>query len=407
MKVGGIKFQLSSMMFIQYFIWGAWYVTLGAYLDKNVLSDGEPVSGVQIGMAYGTMAIASMISPIIVGMIADRYFSANRVMAFLNLVGAVLLFWLAEIKEFSLFFPVVLIYSICYMPTTTLANSISMANLQNPDKEFSRVRLLGSLGWIAACWVVSGLKIEDTNTIFYTSAAVSVFGTFFSLLLPYKAPEKTHEKATLGKLLGMDALGLLKQRTFATFMAFSVLACIPLAFYDSFTSVFMQNQGIGNIAAAMSLGQITEIFFLLTFPFFFAKLHYKGSTAMAMLVWVFLYGFFTLGSLTGNSLLIYAALPLHGFCFTFFFVTGQLFVEAKAPAHLKNSAQGLVAFATYGLGKWLGTFISGNVTEQFRLADGSCNWTAVWAVPFVIITLVLIAFWIVLGKKKKHLPLNE
>lgn len=398
MKAGAIKFQLSSVMFIQYFIWGAWYVTMGAYLNKHVTIDGNPIGGVEIGLAYGTMAIASMISPFIIGMIADRFFSANRVMAFLNFLGALLMFKLAQVNDFHYFFPLLLLYSICYMPTTTLANSISFANLKDPGKEFSRIRLLGSLGWIISGLFVSLLKIEDTNFIFYTAAAVSLVGGFMALTLPYKAPVKA-SKASFASIIGLDALGLMKQRSFLMLLIFSVLTCIPLAFYDSFTSVYLQASGISNIAVAMSLGQVAEVIFLFTFPFFFSKLRYKGSIGLAILIWMTLYGFFALGNITGQTGFLYAALPFHGFCFTFFFVSGQLFVEEKAPSNLKNSAQGLIAFATYGLGKWLGTFISGNVTEYYKLADGGYDWTPIWVVPLVIITVVFIGFMLLFNEK--------
>lgn len=402
MKTGPIKIQLSSMMFIQYFIWGAWYVTLGAYLNKNVFVNGGPIGGVEIGLAYGTMAIASMISPFIIGMIADRFFSANRVMAFLNFVGGGLMFWLSTINDFHLFFPILLLYAICYMPTVTLSNSISFANLNDPGKEFSRIRLLGSFGWIISGLFVSFLNIEDTNLIFHTAGIVSIIGGVLALTLPYKAPEKG-EKASFASIIGLDALGLMKQNSFLILFIFSVLTCIPLAFYDSFTSLYLQQSGIANIAAAMSLGQVAEVIFLFTFPFFFAKLRYKGSIGIAILVWMTLYGFFALGHITGNEIFLYSALPFHGFCFTFFFVSGQLFVEEKAPSNLKNSAQGLIAFATYGLGKWLGTFISGNVTEHYKLADGTYDWTPIWVVPLVIITLVFIGFMLFFNEKDNRI----
>lgn len=161
MNFANVKYKLSAMMFVQFFIWGSWYVTMGTYLGETL-----HFNGIQIGLAYGTVAIASMISPFIVGMIADRFFSANHVMAFLNIVGAGLLAWLSAIDDFSLFFPVLIIYSICYMPTTALCNSISFSNLKDPGNEFSRVRLLGSLGWIGACLLVSALKIEHLSSPF-------------------------------------------------------------------------------------------------------------------------------------------------------------------------------------------------------------------------------------------------
>jgi len=394
MKFATIKLQLSAMMFIQFFIWGAWYVTMGTYLGQTL-----HFTGVQIGLAYGTAAIASMISPFIVGMIADRFFSANQVMAFLNLIGAGLLFWLTQIKDFSLFFPVLFAYTICYMPTTALCNSISFTNLRDPGKEFSRIRLLGSIGWIVAGVLVSFLKVEHLATPFLIAGISSVVGIILALLLPYKKPERSKEKVSFIKMLGFDAFKLTKERSFSVLLIFSALTCIPLAFYDSFTNLFLNNIGIQNAAAAMSMGQIAEIIFLFTFPFFFAKLRYKGSIGMAMVVWMALYGFFALGASTGINAFIYTALPFHGFCFTFFFVSGQLFVDEKAPSCLRNSAQGLIAFATYGVGKYLGTLIAGNVVDQFAV-NNSYDWISIWLVPFILTTVIFISFMLFFKENK-------
>ena len=382
------KLQLSAMMFIQFFIWGAWYVTMGTYLGQTL-----NFTGVQIGLAYGTAAIASMISPFIVGMIADRFFSANHVMAFLNLVGAGLLFWLTQIREFSLFFPVLFAYTICYMPTTALCNSISFENLKDPGKEFSRIRLLGSIGWIVAGVLVSFLNVEHLATPFLIAGISSIVGTALALLLPYKKPERSKEKVSFFKMLGFDAFKLTKERSFSILLIFSALTCIPLAFYDSFTNLYLNDIGIKNAAAAMSLGQIAEIIFLFTFPFFFAKLRYKGSIGIAIFVWMALYGFFALGASTGLTTFIYAALPFHGFCFTFFFVSGQLFVDEKAPSNLRNSAQGLIAFATYGVGKYLGTLVAGNIVDNYT-SGGVYDWVTIWCAPLIMITVIFVGFMI-------------
>lgn len=394
MKSATKKLQLSAMMFIQFFIWGSWYVTMGTYLGQTL-----NFTGVQIGLAYGTAAIASMISPFIVGMIADRFFSANQVMAFLNLVGAGLLFWLTQIKEFSVFFPVLFSYTICYMPTTALCNSISFENLKDPGKEFSRIRLLGSIGWIVAGVLVSFLNVEHLSTPFFIAGVSSVLGVGLALLLPYKQPERSKEKVSLFKMLGFDAFKLTKERSFTILLLFSALTCIPLAFYDSFTNLYLNDVGIKNAAAAMSLGQIAEIIFLFTFPFFFAKLRYKGSIGVAIIVWMALYGFFALAASTGMNAFIYAALPFHGFCFTFFFVSGQLFVDEKAPSNLRNSAQGLIAFATYGVGKYLGTLVAGNVVDSYTIGE-SYNWIAIWTVPFILITLIFVGFMLFFKENK-------
>ncbi len=271
------KMQLSFMMFFQFFIQGSWYVTMGTYLGKTL-----GFSGIQIGLAYSTAAIASIISPVIVGMIADRFFSANRVLAFLNIVGSLLLIWITRIESFSLFFPVMLLYSICFMPTMSLTTSISFSNLTNPAGVFSRIRLFGSFGWITAGLIISAMSLEAFSTPFLIGAAISFLAGLNALILPYKAPVKTTEKVTIGQILGFDAFRLTRDRSFLVLLIFSALICIPLAFYDSFTNLFIMDEGIENAAAAMSLGQITEVIFLFLFPFIFVRLRYKRSLVAAM-----------------------------------------------------------------------------------------------------------------------------
>ncbi|WP_418895178.1 MFS transporter [Limibacterium fermenti] len=394
MKNKNRKFQLSTMMFLQYFIQGSWYVTMGTYLGQTL-----HFTGVQIGLAYSTAAIAAIVSPVIVGMIADRFFSANRVLSFLNIMGALLLVWLTQIRDFSIFFPVLLLYTICFMPTMSLCNSISFDNLAEPSKEFSRIRLFGSFGWIIAGLAISSADLEALSTPFLIAAVVSLLGGLYALVLPYKAPAKTAERASIGQILGFDAFKLTKEKTFLVLLIFSALACIPLAFYDSFTNLFITHEGIDNAAAAMSLGQIAEVIFLFTFPFFFAKLRYKGSIVAAIAAWVLMYGFFALGAKTGHTTFLYSVLPLHGFCFTFLFVTGQLYVDEKAPSSLRNSAQGLIAFATYGVGKYLGTLTAGNVVDRFTV-EGNYNWVSIWMVPFGMAVIILIGFILFFKQKR-------
>lgn len=395
-----MKIRLSIVMFIQFFIWGSWYITMGTYLKYTL-----HFSGAQIGLAYSTAAIASMISPFIIGMIADRYFSANRVMAFLNAVGVILLCLLTQVKEFSLFFPLLLLYTICYMPTTALCNSVSMVNLANPTKEFSRIRLLGSIGWIAAGVLVSFLKIETLATPFYIAAIASALGIFITLWLPYRAPERIIGiKWT--QIIGIDAFRLIKDKPFAIIFIFSVLTCIPLSFYDSFTNVFLNSMQVQNAAAVMCSGQIVEIICLILFPLLFVKLRYKGSIGLSILIWTFLYGLLALSAYTNNTLWSYIALPLHGFCFTFFFVSGQLFVDEKAPASLRNSAQGLIAFATYGVGKYSGALISGQIVDLFT-RNGVADWTSVWLFPMIFIFVVFVGFITLFKEKKVVSPVSE
>ena len=400
MQESAIKTRLSAMMFFQFFIQGSWYVAMGTYLGRTL-----EFTGVQIGLAYSTAAIAAIISPVIVGMIADRFFSPNRVLAFLNIVGALLLFALTKIESFSLFFPVLLLYSICFMPTMSLTNSISFANLRDTAKEFSKIRLFGSFGWIGSGLLISALKIEPFSTPFLIGAGISMLAGLYALTLPYNAPVKGEGKAGIRQLLGFDAFKLTKDRSFLVLLVFSALICIPLAFYDSFTNLFITDVGIENAAAAMSLGQVAEVIFLFTFPFLFLKLRYKGSLVAAIVAWVVMYGLFALGARTGQNGFIYSVLPLHGFCFTFFFVAGQLFVDEKAPASLRNSAQGLISFATYGVGKYLGTLVAGNVVDHHSV-QGSYNWVSIWTVPFVMALVFLVGFLFLFRENLKEKSIN-
>jgi nucleoside transporter len=386
MKKEDHKIQLSLMMFLQFFIQGSWYVTMGTYMGKTL-----HFTGIQIGLAYSTAAIAAIISPVIMGMIADRFFSANKVLSFLNIIGAILLFWISKINNFSLFFPILLLYSICFMPTMSLTNSISFANLNNPNKEFSRIRLFGSIGWICAGLLISILDLEVFSVPFVIGAGISLLAGFYALLLPYKTPLTSAKKSTVRQLLGFDAFKLTKEKSFLVLLIFSSLICIPLAFYDSFTNLYIIDQGISNAAAAMSLGQAAEVIFLFIFPFLFTKLHYKGSIVAAILAWIIMYGFFVLGAYTGSTVFLYLVLPLHGFCFTFFFVSGQLYVNEKSPDSLKNSAQGLITFATYGVGKYIGTLIAGNIVS-YNTIESSYHWISIWMIPFGLTILILIGF---------------
>ena len=277
------------------------------------------------------------------------------------------------------------------MPTMSLTNSISFANLIDPAKEFSRIRLFGSFGWIGAGLLISALDLEIYSTPFLIGAGVSLLAGLFALILPYRAPVQATQKITIGQMLGFNAFKLIKDRSFLVLLAFSALTCIPLAFYDSFTNLFIVNVGISNAAAAMSLGQVAEVVFLFAFPLIFIKLRYKGSIIAAIVAWMLMYGSFALGAHTGKTGFIYAVLPLHGFCFTFFFVAGQLYVDEKAPSSLRNAAQGLIAFATYGVGKYLGTLVAGNVVDQYT-TQGVHDWVSVWTVPFVMAVIILVGF---------------
>lgn len=391
------RVQLSSMMFLEYLVWGAWYVTLGTYLGATLEYEGS-----QIGLAYGAFAIAAMISPFFVGMIADRFFPTERVLAVLHLLGAGLLFWLAHVEDFRLFYPVIIAYTLCFMPTIALTNSLSFRHMENPGEQFPGVRVLGTIAWIVIGLVVGELQIEAMNTPMLIAAGASVVMGLYSLSLPHTPPKSKGQKASVSEVLGLDALRLMKDRSFAVLFIASLLICIPLSFYYSFANLFLNNIGVESAASKMTLGQGSEILFLLLMPLFFKRLGYKKMLMIGMLCWGARYLLFMGGTPTDLMWMLYGGIILHGICYDFFFVTGQIYVDEKAPQSVKNSAQGLITFATYGVGMFIGTWLSGIIVEQYTVdADDTRGylWDQIWLIPAVLSFIVLLLFTIFFREK--------
>ncbi|MFP4096925.1 MAG: nucleoside permease [Cyclobacteriaceae bacterium] len=391
------RVQLSSMMFLEYLVWGAWYVTLGTYLGTTLEFEGS-----QIGLAYGAFAIAAMISPFFVGMVADRFFPTERVLAVLHFAGAGLLFWLAQIEEFNLFYPVIIAYTLCFMPTIALTNSLSFQHMDNPGEEFPGVRVLGTISWIIIGLVVGFLDIEAMNTPILIASGASVIMGLYSLTLPHTPPKSKGQKASVSEVLGLDALRLMKNRSFAVLFIASMLICIPLSFYYSFANLFLNDIGVENAAGKMTLGQGSEILFLLLMPLFFKRLGYKKMLMIGMLAWGARYLLFMWGNPAELVWMLYGGIILHGICYDFFFVTGQIYVDEKAPASVKNSAQGLITFATYGVGMFVGSWLSGIIVEQnTQLTDNVKDylWNQIWLVPAVLSFIVLLLFTIFFREK--------
>ena len=382
-----IRFQLSSMMMMQYFVWGCWYVTMGTYLMQTLNFDG-----VQVGHAYGTFAIAAMISPFFVGMIADKYFATERLLAILHLVGAGLLYWISEVETFGNFYVLLLAYTLCYTPTIALSNSISFSQMDDPGKDFPSVRVLGTIGWILAGLTIGFLGIEDKGLVFKIAAACSVILGLYCYTLPHVPPNKNQERKTITQIMGLDAFSLMKKKDFAIMVISSVLICIPLMFYYSFTNPFLNESGMTNAAGKMTMGQMSEILFMLVMPFFFKRLGVKKMILIGMAAWVARYLLFAYGNNDALVWMFYVGIILHGICYDFFFVTGQIFVDKRAPKHLQNSAQGLITFATYGLGFYIGTLASGKIVDMYLIGENLHNWEMIWLVPAIFSALVLIFF---------------
>lgn len=377
------------MMFLEFFIWGSWYVTMGTYLDK-VLG----ATGVQVGAAYSAMAIATIISPFFVGMIADRFFSAQKVLGVLHLIGAALLFYLTQIKNPDTFYWILLLYSLLYAPTLALANSVAFRQMKDPSKEFPSIRVLGTIGWIATGLLIDKVFSISTEQLAFTfkmAATASAVLGILSFFLPDTPPKARGTETNIAKILGADAFVLFRDRSFTIFFIASVLICIPLSFYYSLTNLFLTEAGMQNVTSNMTLGQISEGVFILLIPFFFKRLGVKWMIALGMIAWAVRFLFFGYGNADAGLWMLFLGILLHGICFDFFFVTGQIYTDSKAGLNIQSQAQGMITMATYGIGMWIGTLLSGYVKDHYTV-DQVVQWKDVWMVPAMISLGVLLLF---------------
>jgi nucleoside transporter len=384
-----VRLKLSMLMFLQYFVWGAWSVTMGTWLGETLQFSGQ-----EIGLAYGTTALAAMISPFFVGMIADRYFATERILAGLHVIGAAVLFWASTQTAFGPFYAVLLAYALCFMPTLALSNAISFRQMQDTAREFPAVRVLGTIGWIVAGLLVGTIGVEATAVPMRIAAAASLLLGLFCLALPHTPPATTASRVTIRDVLGLDALRLLRDRSFATFVIGSFLICIPLQFYYTFANPFLNELNVTNAAGKMTLGQMSEIGFMLVMPWFFRRLGVKYMLLVGMAAWAARYLLFATGNNGSLVWMLYAGILLHGICYDFFFVTGQIYVDRKAPADLRSAAQGLIAFVTLGVGMFVGSLVSGRVVDAFVLPGEppAHAWDRIWTVPAAGALAVLVLF---------------
>ena len=386
---------LATMMFLEYFIWGAWYVTMGTYMSEHLHA-----TGVEIGAAYSALAIATMISPFFVGLVADKYFAAQKIMGVLHLIGAVLLFLATRIDNSTSFYWVILFYALLYMPTIALSNSIAFSQMSDPGKQFPWIRVFGTLGWIVAGVTIGQLEIEKTSTTFYLAAVISGLLGLISFLLPNTAPKSVTTDAS--SALGTEAFVLFKERPYLVFFIAAILVCIPLSFYYGFANPFLNEVHLENAASKMTLGQVSEAAFILAIPFLFNRIGVKKMLLMGMTAWILRYIFFAYGNASDHAWMLYAGIILHGICYDFFFVTGYMYTEKKAGDKIKNAAQGLFTFATYGVGMFIGTWFSGFTVDKYKVGDVH-DWQSIWFVPACIALAVLIFFMIFFKEKKNTL----
>ena len=391
--------RLSLMMFLQFFVWGAWFVTLGTHLGDIGFT------GSQVGYAFLMNNIAAIISPFFVGMIADRYFASQKVMGVLHLLGALIMYFSADITAAGLLIFSLLLYNLTYMPTLALVNAVSFNQMRSPDAEFPKVRVWGTLGWIAAGLVISFIlsdfypDVEKTAVPMKMAAIASIIMGLYSFTLPNTPPQNVGKDVTVGEVLGIKALGLLKERPFFIFVLCSLLISIPLAFYYNFTNPFLNDLGMQRVAAKMSLGQASEVIFMILMPLLLARLGVKKMLLIGMLAWVVRYAFFSNGNLGPMAWMLYGGILLHGICYDFFFVTGQIYVDQKAPREIRASAQGFIALITYGVGIGLGSILSGNIVEAFTV-NGVKDWRTIWWIPCVLAAVISLLFALTFKDKK-------
>ena len=385
-----VSVQLSLLMFFQFFIWGAWFVTMGTFLSQEFNSSGSELS-----LAYETQSIGAIIAPFIIGLIADKYFAAQKVLGTIHLFGAFLLYNAGISENFSFFYPYILIYMLLYMPTLALANSVAFRQMKDPSKEFAPIRIFGSIGWIIAGLLIGYFSWESLNTLkntFYMSSFISLILGVYSFTLPNTPPiiEKNKNK-TISEIIGLDALKLLNDKAYLVFFIASILICIPLAFYYQHANQFLNEIGMEAAAAKMTLGQISEVLFLSLLPFFIKRFGFKSTLIVGILAWGLRYLLFSLGADGINSWMLILGIILHGICYDFFFVSGQIYTNLKCKPEYKSSAQGLITLATYGLGMLIGFRIAGYLTDLFVITDGH-DWEKIWIQPSIFSFVILILF---------------
>ena len=381
-------------MFLNYVVWGAWYVTLSTYLTVTL-----KFTGTEAGAVFGTAALSCMISPFFVGLIADRFFSTERVLAALHLIGAGLLFWVTKVTSFGGVYALMLAYCLCYFPTISLSNSLTLRHVKDAGREFPLIRVFATLGWIVIGQTVGRMGIETSATPFLLACGASIVMALFCLTLPHTPPGAQGQPINARNLLGFDALVMLKRPSYLVFVIASVLACIPLTFYFSFTNAYLNDVGVQNAAGKMTLGQVSEVGMMLLMPFVFKRVSVKAILALGLLAWSVRYGLLAYGDAGPGMWMFYVAILLHGICFDFFFMTGQLYTDQEAPANLRGTAQGLITFLTYGVGMFIGSVLSGTAVDFFTHTSGGHlvrDWVSFWLSSalsaFVILVLVTLFF---------------
>lgn len=399
--------KLSVMMFLQFFIWGAWYTTIAVYMTQHGM---EKLTY----WPYTVNPIAAIVAPFFLGLVADRYFATEKVLGTLHVLGGVVMFAVPRFTGApTLFILLLLVYNLCYMPTLGLANSLAFHHIQAQEKQFPLIRVFGTIGWIIAGLFISyvlgpltGVVAEGTAWPVYTAATASILLGLYSFTLPHTPPSAAGQRVSLRSIVGIDALTQLGDRSFYVFIVASFLLCIPLAAYYNFTQLFLGNAGIMKIAATQTLGQVSETGFMLLMPLMFLRLGVKRMLMVGMAAWVLRYGLFSVAAPNAVISLIIIGILLHGICYDFFFVTGQIYVDKKSTPAVRGQAQGFLVLVTYGAGMLIGAQVAGKVFNRFLGGATSLTldqWKSFWLLPAGFAAVVLV-FFAVMFRPKNETP---
>jgi nucleoside transporter len=408
-----VQARLSGMMFLEFFIWGAWYATIAVYMSNNGMED-------LTHWPFTVNPIAAIFAPFFVGLIADRYFATEKVLGTLHIIGGIIMALTPQAVNNPLIFIIMLLaYNLCYMPTMSLANTLSFHNISDQEKEFPVIRVFGSIGWIVAGLTVSfvlvafvsdGIRPEATALPLYLTAGASIILGLYSFTLPHTPPPAKGETVSVRSIIGVDALKQLGSKSFYIFLASSLLICIPLAAYYNFTQLYLGNAGFQNIAATQTIGQVSEVLFMLLMPFFFIRLGVKWMLGVGMLAWVLRYTLFALGAPDVTTWMILGGIALHGICYDFFFVTGQIYVDIKAFDKIRGQAQGLIVLITYGIGMLIGAQFAGLAFNLF-LGEQSAltldQWYSFWWLPAGFAAAVFVFFIITFNDREAEEQVTE
>jgi nucleoside transporter len=378
---------------------------LGAFLSNNLKATNS-----EIGSVFSTQSWGAIIAPFIIGLIADRYFNAEKILGVLHIIGAILMYQMYNAPDVSVFYPYVLGYMILFMPTLALVNSVSFNQMKDAEKEFANIRVFGTIGWIIAGLLISfafhwdspeGIQAGLLKSTFLMAGIASLVLGLFSFTLPATPPKVAKgEKIKIGDILGLDALKLLKDKNFAVFFISSILICIPLAFYYQNAGLFLADIKVSNPTGKMAIGQVSEALFLLAIPVFFSKYGFKKTIIVGMLAWAVRYVLFAYGNAGNLSFMLIIGIALHGVCYDFFFVSGQIYTNSKAGEKFKSAAQGIITLATYGVGMLIGFKVAGLITDMYKTGDVT-DWKMVWIIPAGIAAAVFLLFAVLFNDKTK------